>query len=170
MKYSIRAGFVVPIALFIVAVAVVLFFAPELAHAQIPGANLSDTIRAEIMNDPRTAAFSQGQIDEMVGILTQAAEAEGITAADITWRPQDPASFSAQMRQAFSVCEGTPTLLCSFDVAFGFLGPDSNIPFILGAASMGLVWILAEMIHRRRFPAVSIQTPSQSTPQMPPQV
>jgi hypothetical protein len=39
--------------------------------------------------------------------------------------------------------------------AFGFVGVDTTIPFTLGAASMGLVWILAEMIHRRRHPVIA---------------
>jgi hypothetical protein len=38
------------------------------------------------------------------------------------------------------------------DEAFGFIGPDTTIPFALGMASMGLIWIIAEMMHRRKYP------------------
>jgi hypothetical protein len=38
--------------------------------------------------------------------------------------------------------------------AFGFVGPDTTIPFCLGAASMGLIWIIAEMLHRHKYPHI----------------
>ncbi len=116
----------------------------------------------QIMSDPRTSSLTQVQVDEMVAILTQAAQAQGLTANDIAAKPVDSSGFfSEEVRQAYDACEGTPTFFCVFDLAFGFLGPDSIIPFILGASSMGLIWILAEMIHRRRYPYTSaIATPT----------
>ncbi len=126
--------------------------APIPAEAQ-SSADLSSTIRMQIMSDPRTTALTQVQVDEMVSILTRAAQAQGLTAKDIAARPIDSSgSFAGKMQAAYNACEGTPAFFCAFDLAFGFLGPDSIIPFILGAASMGLIWILAEMIHRRRYP------------------
>jgi len=135
-------------------VASVFMMFPLLSHAQTSDTALSATIRAELMSDPRTASLSQAQVDEMVTILTQQAQAQGMTASDITRRPGDPETFGAGgAPQPVDTCEGTPTLFCVFDTAYGFLGPDTSIPFLLGMASMGLVWVLAEMIHRRRYPA-----------------
>ena len=129
----------------------ILVVVPILAYAQ---ADLGSTIRTQIMSDPRSASLTQAQVDEMVTILTQAAQAQGVSASDITWRPKDPATFAVTtMQQAYDVCQGTPAPFCAIDLAFGFLGPDDFIAYMLGLASMGLIWILAETMHRREFPA-----------------
>lgn len=157
MRYSIRAKLVAPI---VFATLSFLFLIPLLAHAQTQASDLSATIRAELMQDPRTAGIPSAELDAMVSILTQQAQAKGVTAGDITWRPKDPASFVAEVKQAYDMCEGMPAFFCAFNTAFGFIGPDTTIPFTLGAASMGLVWILAEMIHRRRYPGQPVHMPS----------
>lgn len=125
---------------------------PAMGHAQT-SANLEATIRAELMSDPRTASLTSAQVEAMVSLLAQEAQRQGITASDITSRPS---SFAEEMTD---VCEGTPKVSCVFDVAFGLIGPDSTIPYILGATSMGLIWLLAEMIHRRRYPAAPQPAP-----------
>jgi hypothetical protein len=129
-----------------------LFFLllPHVAGAQSAlSGDLSATIRAELLSDPRTASLSQAQLDAMVSLLAQKAEMQGITAADITWRPQSPVSSGAGAAPTES-CAGNFT--CIMDEAFGFIGPDTTIPFFLGMASMGLIWVLAEMMHRKKYP------------------
>jgi hypothetical protein len=132
---------------------------PLIARAQTagaPDAALRATIRAELLSDPRTSSLSKAQLDAMVNILTQEAQKQGITSHDITWHPQTSTDFGASGGAApANTCDGTPAFSCIFDQALGFLGPDTTIPFALGAASMGLVWVLAEMIHRRKHPAVA---------------
>jgi len=126
-----------------------LFF-PFVSRAQSAApADLSTTIRAELLSDPRTSSLSSAQLDAMVQLLTQKAQAQGITASDITWHPQQSFAPGAPVAPVES-CAGNFT--CTFDEAFGFVGPDTSIPFLLGMASMGLIWIIAEMIHRHKYP------------------
>ncbi|OGG49442.1 hypothetical protein A2763_03905 [Candidatus Kaiserbacteria bacterium RIFCSPHIGHO2_01_FULL_54_36] len=123
------------------------------AQAQETPAELSATIRAELMSDPRTAGLSEAQIEGLVNLLTQEAQKQGVTSRDIQWRPQQYGNAEDDVPMDY--CGATPALLCAFSTAFGLAGTDPTIPFTLGAASMGLIWILAEMIHRRRHPYIS---------------
>lgn len=131
---------------FLAAISLVLIF-PFLAHAQT--GDLSATIRGQLMSDPRTATLSSAQIDAMVQLLAQEAQKRGLTASDITWKPQTFAGAPTAPAAQDSAC--TSALTCAFTEAFGFVGPDTAIPFILGATSMALIWILAEMMHRRKY-------------------
>ena len=83
----------------------------------------------------------------------QEAQKQGVTSRDIQWRPQQYGNAEDDVPMDY--CGATPALLCAFSTAFGLAGTDPTIPFTLGAASMGLIWILAEMIHRRRHPYIS---------------
>jgi hypothetical protein len=125
---------------------------PLIIHAQTTTSqsDLSATIRAELLSDPRTSGLSQTQLDAIVSLLTKQAQSQGITVHDITWRPQPLQFGSTNAPEAIDVCAGIPRYLCAFDEAFGFVGPDVLIAYILGVSSMGLTWILAEMIHRHR--------------------
>ena len=141
----------------LLALVCVAVFVPVLTHAQAQTDTLRATIRAELLSDPRTTGLSKTQLDAMVDLLTGEAQKQGITSHDITWRPQSANSFggaNSSSASASSACGGIPSILCMLSEAFGFTGSDVTIPFALGAASMGLVWILAEMIHRRRYPGV----------------
>lgn len=143
----------------ILAVCVVVAALPFLAHAQNASSELRSTIRAELLSDPRTSSLSQAQIDALVELLAGEAEKQGITSEDIQWRPQSSERFVATESAAPQASECAGGFLCTMTEAFGFIGADTTIPFTLGAASMGLVWILAEMIHRRRHPYIRT-TPS----------
>ena len=152
MTYLARLEFALAVT---TAVFVLLLLSPHAAFAQTSSsADLRSTIRAELLSDPRTSALSQTQLDAMVDLLTKEAVKKGITAQDIIWRPQTFSNNTAAgaSTPAQDQCGGSFT--CIIDEAFGFVGPDTTIPFALGAASMGLVWILAEMIHRRKYPIV----------------
>lgn len=133
---------------------------PLFARAQERASDLRATIRAELLSDPRTSGLSEAQIDAAVDALAQEAEKQGITSQDIQWRPQNTEQFVAgdtAAADAENACEGG--FLCTLSEAFGFIGSDTTIPFSLGAASMGLIWIIAEMIHRRKHPLVPANTP-----------
>ncbi|MEK7156602.1 MAG: hypothetical protein AAB790_02225 [Patescibacteria group bacterium] len=133
---------------------VLLAMLPFWAHAQNTQSDLRATIRAELLSDPRTSSLSEAQIDALVGLLADEAEKQGITSEDIQWRPQSSERFVATESAAPQAPACAGGFLCTMTEAFGFVGADTTIPFTLGAASMGLVWILAEMIHRRRHPYV----------------
>lgn len=127
-----------------------LFFG-GVAYAQDSSATLRATIRSQLLSDPRTASLSEAQLSAMVDLLTSQAEERGMTSEDLQWHPErgpQPAAQSA----VIDYCAGSPRFLCLFSMAWGFVGPDTLIAYILGISSMGLVWILAEMIHRRRHP------------------
>lgn len=145
-------------AVLVLALGILVVFSPRISRAQTaPPSDLRSVIRAQLLSDPRTASLSSDQLDAMVSLLAQQAQKQGITAQDITWRPQAPAPASAPRAPAES-CAGNFT--CVMDEAFGFIGPDTTIPFALGAASMGLIWITAEMLHRRKYPHVPAQSAS----------
>ena len=135
--------------------------APSIVGAQESTAELRATIRGMILSDPRASSLSQEQIDTVVSILAQEAQAQGMTSQDIQWRPQSSEQFTANGGAVATPIECRGGFLCTMAEAFGFIGVDATIPFTLGAASMALVWLLAEMIHRRRHPA---QAPQPTTP------
>ena len=128
---------------------------PYAAHAQESTDDLRSAIQSELASDPRTSGFSQTQLDAIVDVLVEEALKNSLTPGDITWRPQDADSFvvlnspSDGAMTTSSVCDSAG-LPCLFNEAFGLVGPDTTIPFVLGASSMGLIWIFAEMLHKRR--------------------
>lgn len=130
----------------------VAFLLPGSAYGQETPGDLRATIRAGLLSDPRTSSLSQEQVDTLVGLLADEAEKQGITSRDIQWRPQGTERFVAAEDAAPEAVGCAGGFLCIMSESFGFVGADTTIPFTLGAASMGLVWILAEMIHRRRHP------------------
>lgn len=143
----------------LLAVCIVITMVPFFVHAQNTQSDLRATIRAELLSDPRTSSLSEAQIEVLVGLLAEEAEKQGITSQDIQWRPQSTERFVATQSAAPQAPECTGGFLCTMTEAFGFIGTDTTIPFTLGAASMALVWLLAEMIHRRRHPYIR-PTPS----------
>jgi hypothetical protein len=147
-----------------VAILVVCAFMPLVLHAQTATSSaLSAAIRAELLSDPRSASLSEAQLSAMVDLLSQEAQKQGLTAQDIQWHPNPPATgYAAPGAVADSgpVCDGS--LTCLMDEAFGFVGPDTTISFLLGMSSMGLIWILAEMIHRHKYPHITVPPVSTS--------
>lgn len=147
---------IVPIVVLAMVIALAI---PYLGNAQESTDELRATIRGAILSDPRTSSLSETQIDTVVNVLTQEAEKQGMTSQDIQWRPQSTERFFAAEGGAPTAAECAGGFLCTMTEALGFVGADTTIPFTLGAASMGLVWILAEMIHRRRHPMAAPSTP-----------
>jgi hypothetical protein len=112
--------------------------APALVLAQ---ADLQSTIRAQILQDPRTASMSQVQIDAIVSALSQGAQQQGLTPQDLTWRPtgEQPVAPS-------NFCAPYPRYLCVMSAAFGFIGGDYIIPLWL--AILSLLFLLTNALHK----------------------
>ena len=130
-------------------VLVALFLVPVLALAE-SDSDIRAVIRSSILNDPRTSTLSTAQIDSMVEALAAEANSSGLTAEAITWRPEREASPSASLGEVAEeeVCDSWPPL-CTFNTAFGFDDPNSPAPILFGVTSIGMVWILAEVLHIR---------------------
>ncbi len=111
---------------------------PFAAGAQSTG--LSQAIRAEILKDPRSSSIPAAQVDAMVASLAQAASQQGVTAADITWRPAEAKSNGSKPLD----CD----FLCSINAIFGFGGNDFTIPIGLGVTSALLILFISMMLHR----------------------
>ncbi len=148
---------------FLLVVLVAALLLPGSAYGQESSADLRATIRAELLSDPRTSSLSEIQIETLVDLLAQEAEKQGITSQDIQWRPQNNEQFVETGSAASEGVGCAGGFLCIMTEAFGFIGYDVTIPFFLGMSSMGLIWILAEMIHRHRHPAIKVSPPPASS-------
>ena len=148
--------------IFFLIVGAAVFCLPHLVRAQTaPPSDLRATIRAELLSDPRTSSLTSAQLNAMVDLLSQQAQKQGLSASDIEWHPTPPAPSDTTVVPA-ATCNGSFT--CEIDQAFGFVGSDTTIPFVLGAASMGLIWSIAEILHRRKYP--HLFAPPAATPGM----
>ena len=103
--------------------------------------DLTATIRAEILKDPRAAQIPQAQMDTMVAALAEAASKQGVTSSDITWRP---AEVDPSLPYDETPCE----FFCYVNSIFGFGGGDYVIPLGLGVSSAILILIISMMLHR----------------------
>lgn len=115
---------------------------PALAFAET---SLRETIRGALLSDPRTQGMQPEQVEAMVDLLSMAAQAKGITADDIAWRPT-----SDTFKEEESAC-GTG-FFCKVTDAFGFTGSDHTIAIWLGACSLLLVFLIGfalEEHHRK---------------------
>ncbi len=138
------------------------FFQTPIASAQTNDATNSElraAVETLLLADPRAASLPQQEFDEMVSALVAAAEKKGLTASEISWRPQPVSSYS----QSASVGEiqacADNSILCMINEAFGFTGPDISIPMWFGICSAILLLILGGMIevHRRTHAAPTIK-------------
>lgn len=127
----------------------VIVCVPLVSHAQPSAGDVSAVIRSSLLQDPRTANLSQPELDAMVAILVAESEQKGLTAEQIQWRPGSDVSNSAsELYVEDDTCASWPPL-CTFNAAFGFDDPNSLVPAIFGVTSIGMVWILAEVLHVR---------------------
>jgi hypothetical protein len=122
------------------------FALPVLAHAQAaPDSQLRATIYAQITSDPRSQTMTQAQIYSMVNALTLQAEQQGLTASQITYRPQVAGA------QAYGLTLTPCTdVSCSISRAFGLDGSIPLIPiafFVLAALFILIFGIMREMGH-----------------------
>lgn len=113
---------------------------PFAVGAQSSG--LEDAIRIEIMKDPRTRTIPVDQLEAMVESLTAAAEAQGVTESDITWRPAKTGQDAA------TALPDNCGFFCAVNAIFGFGGDDYTIPIGLGITSALLILFISMMLHR----------------------
>jgi hypothetical protein len=121
---------------------------PILAYAQSTAENqLRATIYSQIMADPRAQAMSQAQIYSLVNALTLQAEAQGLTASAITYRPEVPGSEAPASGATFGACSN---ISCSLSTAFGLDGSIPIIPialFVVAGLFILIFGIMREMGH-----------------------
>lgn len=127
------------------AVALALSLSPIIASAQTADEQLSATIRAAILSDPRSQSMTPAEVDEMTAALTRQAESVGMTAEDIVWRPTIGGSTGMDVSQA-PMCDN---FLCNLNNAFGFDGSNYTIPIWLGISSLLLIFIIASVLEYR---------------------
>ena len=130
-----------------------LLLVPLISYAQ--SADLNSSIRAALFGDPRTSTMSPAQIDAMVAALSQRAQQQGLTPADITWQPIPPSGTTES-----NSCAGFPAYLCTINDAFGFEGPDYFIPIWLAAAALLFLLINALQNHHGRPPNIAAVPPA----------
>ena len=112
--------------------------------------DLTATVRAAILSDPRSETMSQTEVDAMVNALVEEARVKGVTAEDIVWWPADTDS-AGDVAEEQATCV-LPAFLCALNEAFGFSSDDLTIPLALFASSMVLLLVLSLMIklHKER--------------------
>ncbi len=120
-----------------IAASICMLVLPQAGFAQ--ESELRETIRAEILKDPRAASIPESQLASMIDALAREAEAQGITSEDITWTP------TSQSRAA--ACG----FLCNVNAAFGFDGGAYIMPVLLLLASaVGVFAFYIRRHHHRR--------------------
>jgi hypothetical protein len=121
---------------------------PLLALAQTQPAQTGDlqsSVRAAIMNDPRTATMSQAQVDAMVAALSQGAQQQGVTPQDLTWHAGPTSAVTTG-----NFCAPYPRYLCIMSATFGFFGPDYLMPIWLAVLSLLFLLINGLLRHHER--------------------
>lgn len=128
---------------------------------------LNATIRAAIMGDSRSSEMTEAEIETMVLLLASEAQKQGVTSADITWRPGDNAETKAA-----GACGTMPEWMCRLTEAFGFSGSDLVIPIGLGASAAFLLFVLGMMLHRHGHHPVAgrLNAPAMAAPPPAPPV
>jgi hypothetical protein len=135
-------------------VLIVLSLAVPSVHAQTAAgsADLSATIRAAILKDPRARSLSPDQINTIVNALTSQAKSSGLSAQSIAWRPGElPTSGESLL-----ICTNEPQSLCAFERMFGISNPDAATP-VIGLVLLTLVVIVGivlALFHPRRGPHI----------------
>jgi len=148
-----------------IAVAISFLILPLLTHAQTSGsttssATLSAIIRAAILKDPRAAALPAAQLDAMVSALTSQAQAQGVTAQAIAYRPNAPVpNYTTPFKPG--TCADISSPLCVLGQSLGFDNPNKEVPIGLWITS-GL--LIAVIWHMRRNPHLSASVPAQKPP------
>jgi hypothetical protein len=142
----------------------------RVASAQTTAANTSTNadlrtaVIALLLADPRAAHLPQKEFDGMVDALVSAAQKKGLSAHDISWRPQPVTVFSQSA--AVEEVQSCDSIICMINQAFGFSGPDITIPVWFGICSSILVLVVGGMIevHRRKHLAPTIKAKASVVP------
>lgn len=132
-----------------------LSFAPAVLAQEDP---LSAAIRAAITADAENENLSEEEIDAIVEALARQAELDGVTADDITWRPQET-TFTPTEGEEQNTCGSMPSMVCALNKAFGFSGDNILIPALLFGLSVLLILAIAMAIHSHKHHAAIAKTP-----------
>lgn len=149
-------------AIFAVSILLIASFASAQESAN---ADLQATIRASIQADPRAAGMTETQLDQLAASLAQEAQAQGVSAEDILWRPTTvpPEGAGEQLKGVpfMLSCGNENGMLCRINNALGFDGTNLLIPLALGigAALLLLVLAILFMHHKHVEPKLPAGTP-----------
>lgn len=135
------------------------------AAAQTAEEQLSATIQAAILSDPRSQSMTPEEVDTMTAALTRQAQSVGMTAQDIVWRPTIAGSTGMQ-EPAQPACDD---FLCNLNNAFGFDGSNYTIPIWLGISSLLLIFLIATVLEYRHLHHKKMAAQNGPT-QMPPSI
>jgi hypothetical protein len=131
---------VVPLVLFIM-VTLALVLPVQHVDAQELGSDLSATVRAVLLSDPRSSEMSEVELEAMISALTAQAAEQGMTASDIIWQPLP--------LETFEQSSGEPILA------------QSNVPLLTIVSALVALMVIAFGIiimywwHRGRLPVQS---------------
>lgn len=140
-------------------VAAACLLLPLLIHAQTTSASdLSTTVRAALLKDPRAAALPPSELDAMVNALTAKAQAQGMTAQDIAYRP---GTIVPSVPVSSGTCTDISSPLCALGQALGFDSPDKRVPIGLWITSVLLIVVIW---HMRKNPHLTGIHPTQQLP------
>ena len=118
---------------------------------------LRATIREAILADPRAGELSGEELKRTVELLASEADAEGVTAEDIVWRPEERMFNEGGASE--NTCGRIPVVLCILNEALGFSGGNVLMPLLLLLCSLALMFVLSAMIrmhHRDREEAAAL--------------
>lgn len=127
-----------------------LLASPVAAKAQSSQDEIHATIMAALLTDPRTATIPPAQLMALVNALSDQAQAQGITAQEIKWRPAVGETFVPASAMNEETCGGPFSALCPFSEAFGFAGRDPSTPAVLFVTAGLLLLIIRRVIKHHR--------------------
>lgn len=115
-------------------------------------ADLSETIRAALLKDPRAASMPPAQLNAMVSLLAEQAQSQGMTAQDIAYRPNMSGYYLGPVAPPASGCTDISSPLCPLGQALGFDTPNKSVAVGLWATSgllMATIWFMRRNPHIR---------------------
>jgi hypothetical protein len=129
---------------------------PQRAHAQASTTvSLSDTIRAAILRDPRSVNLTQVQLSAMVDLLSNRAQAQGVTAQTIAYQPGAFVGTSTTT-SAPAACSDVSSWLCPLGMVLGFDTPNKEVPIGLWLTSGILIITIWQL---RKHQIISLAPP-----------
>lgn len=125
--------------------------------------SLRATIHAAIQADPRAASMTPGQIDQLADALAVEAQAKGMTAQEILWRPTVPAPEGEATRLPgvpfMLECGDESSVLCRINHALGLDGTNLMIPLALGIGAALFLLVLAMLVMHHKHEQVTMTPP-----------
>jgi hypothetical protein len=161
IRLSFLVAFLAP--LLIAAFLIIPLALPHSAYAQASSTlSLSDTIRAAILKDPRSADLSSAQLDALVSALSNQAQAQGMTPQAIAYHP---GAFvgTPSTAASYGSCNEISAWLCPLGIALGYGTPDKEVPIGLWITSGLLIVIIWQLRKHEAIAAASRSVPPVSS-------